>query len=118
MKLLFDQNLSPRLPRLLADIYAGSLHIRELGLSEADDAAIWEYAKAHGFAIVFKGLRFSATKPVARSTPKVYMAAGRELHRSPNGRPSANLFCCNTQLRSGPVKVAPHAAVAERKFRR
>jgi hypothetical protein len=48
MKLLFDQNLSPRLPRLLADIYAGGIHVREVGLRDAVDAAIWDYAKLHG----------------------------------------------------------------------
>lgn len=30
MKLLFDQNLSPRLPRRLADLYPGSDHVFEL----------------------------------------------------------------------------------------
>ena len=59
MKLLFDQNLSPRLPRLLADIYAESVHIREIGLRDASDAEIWEYAKANGYAIVRKTLIFS-----------------------------------------------------------
>jgi len=42
MKLLFDQNLSPRLTRLLADIYSESVHVREVGLREADDVAIWQ----------------------------------------------------------------------------
>jgi predicted nuclease of predicted toxin-antitoxin system len=37
MKLLFDQNVSPRLARLLADIYPDSLHIREVGLRDAGD---------------------------------------------------------------------------------
>ncbi|HKQ73459.1 MAG TPA: DUF5615 family PIN-like protein [Blastocatellia bacterium] len=37
MKLLFDQNLSPRLPRLLADIFPDSAHIRELGMRDATD---------------------------------------------------------------------------------
>jgi predicted nuclease of predicted toxin-antitoxin system len=32
MKLLFDQNLSPRLARLLADIFPDSTHVREVGL--------------------------------------------------------------------------------------
>ncbi len=45
MKLLFDQNLSPRLVHSLADIYAGSVHVRGIGMREAEDAAIWEYAK-------------------------------------------------------------------------
>jgi hypothetical protein len=35
MKLLFDQNLSPRLPRLLADIYGESIHVREVGKQAA-----------------------------------------------------------------------------------
>ena len=48
MKLLFDQNLSPRLPGLLADIYADSIHVRQMGLRDADDLEIWEYAKANG----------------------------------------------------------------------
>jgi predicted nuclease of predicted toxin-antitoxin system len=42
MKLLFDQNLSPRLGRLLADIYPDSIHVREVGLRDSDDAAIWD----------------------------------------------------------------------------
>jgi predicted nuclease of predicted toxin-antitoxin system len=42
MKLLFDQNLSPRLARLLADLYPGSIHVREVGLRDAVDAAIWD----------------------------------------------------------------------------
>ena len=45
MKLLFDQNLSPRLSLLLADIFAESIHVREVGLRDADDLAIWQYAK-------------------------------------------------------------------------
>lgn len=51
MKLLFDQNLSPRLPKSLADIYQGSVYVREVGLREADDDAIWDYAKKNGFVI-------------------------------------------------------------------
>ncbi len=56
MKLLFDQNLSPRLPHLLSDIYGGSVHVREVGLRDADDLMIWEYAKAQGYTIVSKDL--------------------------------------------------------------
>jgi predicted nuclease of predicted toxin-antitoxin system len=50
MKLLFDQNLSPRLPRLLADLYPDSAHIRELGMRDATDTQIWEYAKSKQFS--------------------------------------------------------------------
>ena len=58
MKLLFDQNLSPRLVRRLADIHVGSVHVREVGLRDADDSAIWVYAKLSGFAIVSKDSDF------------------------------------------------------------
>jgi predicted nuclease of predicted toxin-antitoxin system len=58
MKLLFDQNLSPRLPRLLADIYPECVHVREVGLRDADDSAIWEYAKQNDYALVSKDSDF------------------------------------------------------------
>jgi hypothetical protein len=38
MKLLFGENLSPKLPRLLADLFPGSAHVDELGLGATDDA--------------------------------------------------------------------------------
>ena len=58
MKLLFDQNLSPRFPRLLSDLYPDSVHVRDIGLDNATDSAIWEFAKQNGFAIVSKDSDF------------------------------------------------------------
>ena len=37
MKLLFDENVSPKLPQMLANEYPGSVHIREVGLRGAED---------------------------------------------------------------------------------
>jgi predicted nuclease of predicted toxin-antitoxin system len=45
MKLLFDQNLSHKLARRLADLFPNSTHVREVGLKEAEDPEVWEYAK-------------------------------------------------------------------------
>lgn len=70
MKLLFDQNLSPRLPRLLADIYPASLHIREVGLRDANDLAIWEYALDQGYAIVSKDSDFQQRSLLYGAPPK------------------------------------------------
>jgi predicted nuclease of predicted toxin-antitoxin system len=70
MKLLFDQNLSPRLPRLLADIYPESVHVREVGLRDAHDIEIWEYAKAHGYAIVSKDSDFQQRSLLQGAPPK------------------------------------------------
>jgi len=49
VKLLFDQNLSPFLANRLADIFPGSAHVQDVGLDRADDAAVWDYARANGF---------------------------------------------------------------------
>jgi predicted nuclease of predicted toxin-antitoxin system len=70
MKLLFDQNLSPRLARLLADIYPESVHVREVGLRDADDSTIWQYAEAHGYAIVSKDSDFQQRSLLHGAPPK------------------------------------------------
>lgn len=40
MSFLFDENLSPQLTPLLADVYPDSLHVRDVGLARADDAVV------------------------------------------------------------------------------
>jgi predicted nuclease of predicted toxin-antitoxin system len=71
MKLLFDQNLSWRLPQHLADLYPDSKHIREFGLKESEDADIWEYAKAENFVIVTKDKDFQQRSFFYGHPPKV-----------------------------------------------
>ena len=39
MKLLFDENISPRLVAGLSDVFPGSVHVRDVGLARATDAA-------------------------------------------------------------------------------
>lgn len=70
MKLLFDENLSPRLPEVLADVYPDSLHIHECGLGSADDSAIWQYAKANRFTIVSKDSDFQERGVLQGQPPK------------------------------------------------
>ena len=54
MKLLLDQNLSPRLVHRLADIYPNSTHVAEVGLDRSFDREVWEYARQHDYIIVTK----------------------------------------------------------------
>ena len=68
MKLLFDENLSPRLVESLADVYPESEHVSGVELGGAQDSAVWEYAKRHGFAIVSKDSDF-AERSVLESGP-------------------------------------------------
>ena len=62
MKLLFDQNLSHKLAHRLADLFPDSTHVREIGLKEAEDPAVWEYAKQQGVDDRVEGFRFSPTE--------------------------------------------------------
>jgi predicted nuclease of predicted toxin-antitoxin system len=40
MRLLLDQNLSPRLNELLADLFPGSMHVKDVGLESATDDSV------------------------------------------------------------------------------
>ena len=71
MKLLFDQNLSHRLVHALQGLFAGSQHVRLLGLAEADDRVIWEHAKAHGLVIVTQDSDFPDWNKFLGSPPKI-----------------------------------------------
>lgn len=71
MKLLLDQNLSHRLVAALQSEFPGSTHVRELNLELADDAAIWEFARAHGYTIVSKDADFHQRSFVYGQPPKV-----------------------------------------------
>ncbi|BAP57897.1 hypothetical protein THII_3600 [Thioploca ingrica] len=70
MKLLFDQNLSPRLPHSLADLYPNSLHVRTINLHDATDTAIWNYAKQNSFILVSKDSDFQQRSLLYGSPPK------------------------------------------------
>lgn len=71
MKLLFDENLSFRLPRELADLFPGSVHVEDVRLDRSDDEAIRRYAVEHGFAIVTKDADFAEHCLVRGAPPSV-----------------------------------------------
>jgi len=71
VKLLFDQNLSHKLARRVADLFPNSTHVREVGLKEAEDPAVWEYAKQQSFLIVSKDADFHQRSFLLGFPPKV-----------------------------------------------
>lgn len=73
MKLLFDQNLSRQLPRLLADLYPESLHIREVGMRGAPDRGIWAYAREEDYIIVTKDNDYRALNRNLGHPPNVVL---------------------------------------------
>ena len=71
MKLIFDQNLPPKLVPNLADFFPDSIHVREVGLGEADDESIWEYAREKRLTIVSKDSDFHQRSFLFGHPPKV-----------------------------------------------
>ena len=71
MKLLFDQNLSPKLVHLLADLFPDSRHVQAVGLDCANDDQIWEHARLKGFAIVTKDEDYNNLSVLRGSPPTV-----------------------------------------------
>ncbi|MDH5586775.1 MAG: DUF5615 family PIN-like protein [Nitrospirota bacterium] len=75
MKLLFDENLSPRLITLLAVEFPLSAHLETLGMRGTTDVSIWDYAKKNSFAIVSKDNDFRQRAFVYGAPPKVIWLA-------------------------------------------
>jgi len=71
VKLLFDHNLSPNLVQALADLYPGSVHVRDVGLHKAGDEDVWAYAIQHRLTIVSKDADFHQRSFLFGHPPKV-----------------------------------------------
>jgi len=71
MKLLIDQNLSPKLAKLLQHNFPESKHIRLLGLNDASDLEIFNYAKSNGFAVFTFDSDFMDSNLIYGIPPKI-----------------------------------------------
>jgi predicted nuclease of predicted toxin-antitoxin system len=71
VKLLFDQNLSPKLVTLLADLYPDSNHVYQTGIDRVADKDLRDYARREGFVIVTKDSDFSDLCILLGFPPKV-----------------------------------------------
>jgi predicted nuclease of predicted toxin-antitoxin system len=71
VRLLFDENLSHRLVRELADVYPDSAHVRDIGLQGAEDRRIWDYAAERGLLLTSKNTDFYQRSLVFGAPPKV-----------------------------------------------
>nr|WP_242689252.1 DUF5615 family PIN-like protein [Pedobacter sp. SYSU D00535] len=50
--MLFDQNISFRVVKILGNHFSGSEQVRQLNLEGARDKEIWEFAKVNNFVVV------------------------------------------------------------------
>ena len=52
MILLFDQNISYRITKILIESFPEARHVSQVGLQDSTDTEIWEFAKSKDYAIV------------------------------------------------------------------
>ena len=71
MSLLLDENLSPRLAGRLSSLFPGCIHVRDVGLKQADDREIWQWAKDNNHTLVTTDSDFIAMVTRTGPTPKV-----------------------------------------------
>ncbi len=71
MRLLLDENLSPRLATRLSNVFPEVIHVSSVGLDRALDEAIWNYARIAGYVIVTRDSDFSDLVVVRGFPPKV-----------------------------------------------
>ena len=70
VKLLLDENVSDRIVQRIADLFPDSMHVKFIGLKEADDSVVWDWARQHGYSIVSKDTDFSQRAIVFGAPPK------------------------------------------------
>ncbi len=71
MKLLLDNNLSPKLVRKLAEAFPNSNHVSQLGLEAVSDLEVWNMARREGYCLVTKGADFNDLLTAKGFPPKV-----------------------------------------------
>lgn len=71
MRLLFDENLPPRLCKLVGQYFDELRHVRDIGMNSTDDGAIWSFAKEEGFMIVTRDRDFFERAIVVGPPPKI-----------------------------------------------
>jgi predicted nuclease of predicted toxin-antitoxin system len=77
VKLLFDQNISPKILKKLPDNFSKCEQVRFAGLEDASDFEIFEYAKTNGFAVVTFDSDFVDLNALRGTPPKIiYLNTG------------------------------------------
>ena len=71
MKLLFDQNISPKIAKQIESDFSGSYQVRHVGLEDASDSQIFDFAKENGYAIVTFDADFVDLNIIRGIPPKI-----------------------------------------------
>ncbi|MEZ0327935.1 MAG: DUF5615 family PIN-like protein [Fimbriimonas sp.] len=68
---LIDENLSPKLCKAFVSLASSCDHVRDVGLSRADDSDIWRFAVEHNLSIITKDADFHQRSLLYGHPPKV-----------------------------------------------
>jgi predicted nuclease of predicted toxin-antitoxin system len=106
LKLLFDQNISPRIVKQVAADFPDSKQVRHVGLEDAADAVIFDYAKAHGYSVVTFDSDFVDLNLIKGIPPKIiWLKTGNLTTKSVSGLLSANLLAIREFLASDKEEI-------------
>ena len=75
LKLLFDQNLSRKLPSRLADLYPSSTHVISEHLDRSSDREVRAFAAANDFIVVSRDGDFAEMDALFGAPPKTIWIA-------------------------------------------
>jgi predicted nuclease of predicted toxin-antitoxin system len=78
MKFLMDQDLAPRLKRVLEGRFPGTQHVIHLRLDRSRDTVLWRYAIEHDFALMTPDDDFHQRSMLEGAPPKVVYLANAQ----------------------------------------
>jgi len=97
VKFLVDAQLPPALARWLSEAGHQAEAVREIGLRDAEDDAIWQHALTTSTVIVTKDEDFATRLQQATSAPQiVWLRVGNTSNRA---QLAINLLCCSRENR-------------------
>jgi predicted nuclease of predicted toxin-antitoxin system len=70
-RFLVDAQLPPALARKLTAAGHETVHVLDVGLLDADDSKIWDYALANGAVIITKDEDFAIRASVSKTSPAI-----------------------------------------------
>ncbi len=101
MNLLFDQNISPKILKLLPAGFSNCKQVRFVGLENSSDSEIFEYAKNNNFAVVTFDSDFVDLNAMYGTPPKiVYLNTGNLTTNNVSELLTSNILRINHYLNS------------------
>jgi len=80
LRLLFDQNISFRILKLIEDHFPESAQVRILGLEDKSDIEIWNYARENDYSIVTFLMLTLVILPTSKDIPLKLSGSELEIH--------------------------------------